>query len=362
MRTLAATLLVILSLGSIPTTSLMAPALAADTPPSPGPSTVKAIVQAKTPPGQLTAKFAVGERKVTVDDAAARERLAQALPNDVVEVEVDQIDNPQHIKKLITLSRPVGEGSRFWVLLIGFAIVFGVAGLFTRGSPRGFLLGADGRYSNSKCQLALWFGVVMMVYLATVMLRVCVWGWDFLYGVEIPSNLLALTGLSALSFGGAKAITATKVDNISKTVAAKAEDVAKAQQQLNAAGAAQAAAPLALVAVHDQAVQAATRAVASAAAEADAAANPKPQAAAPNIVRDLIQNDKGDPDIGDFQMIFITLLAAITFVIAGFNFLGAIEQSAHIKLPDVDTTLLSGFGIGQGAYLIKKMAAPLGQG
>jgi len=41
--------------------------------------------------------------------------------------------------------------------------------------------------------------------------------------------------------------------------------------------------------------------------------------------------------------------------------LGVIARGP-MTLPDVDTTLLSGFGIGQGAYLIKKLAAPLGKG
>ncbi len=81
----------------------------------------------------------------------------------------------------------------------------------------------------------------------------------------------------------------------------------------------------------------------------------------PNLLTDLVQNDEGTADLGDFQMIFIALVVVVTFVLAGFHFLGAIA-SGPMQLPDVDTTLLSTFGIGQGAYLIKKMAAPAGKG
>ncbi|HEY4920066.1 MAG TPA: hypothetical protein VII40_08185, partial [Xanthobacteraceae bacterium] len=81
----------------------------------------------------------------------------------------------------------------------------------------------------------------------------------------------------------------------------------------------------------------------------------------PNILTDLFTNDYGQVDIGDFQMAFITLIAAVIFVLQGFDFLGDIPQGVT-QLPDVDSTLLSTFGIGQGAYLIKKMASNVGEG
>jgi hypothetical protein len=60
-------------------------------------------------------------------------------------------------------------------------------------------------------------------------------------------------------------------------------------------------------------------------------------------------------------MAFITLIAAVTFVLQGFNFLGDIAHGPTL-LPDIDSTLLSTFGIGQGAYLVKKMASNVGEG
>jgi hypothetical protein len=39
-----------------------------------------------------------------------------------------------------------------------------------------------------------------------------------------------------------------------------------------------------------------------------------------------------------------------------------VTMAGKVALPDVDTALLPGFGIGQGAYLVKKAATPLGKG
>ena len=48
------------------------------------------------------------------------------------------------------------------------------------------------------------------------------------------------------------------------------------------------------------------------------------------------------------------LLAAGVYLVQMLAFLQAVPLSASVSLPDVDSTLLSFFGIGQGAYLVKK--------
>ena len=148
------------------------------------------------------------------------------------------------------------------------------------------------------------------VYLSAVALRVIYLGWDFVGGVGLAQNLVALTGLSAFTFGGAKVITAQKV---------------AAAQQANLPP-------------------------------------PKAAAAQSNIVTDLVQNDLGDADLGDFEMILIALAAVAIFLLSVFHFLGALVLETQVTLPDVDTTHLSGFGLGNGAYLIKKAALKAGKG
>lgn len=232
--------------------------------------------------------------------------------------------------------------TEFWrrllTILVCAWMVVVTASLAARGSPLKFLVGVDGRYSNSQCQLALWFGMAMTMYLSTVALRVHYLGWDYLGGVAMTANVMALTGLSALTFGAAKVVTSQKVEALVNAAATSAANAA------TAAGAAPATAINAGVVAADNAKLAA-----------------KP-AGSRNILVDLFQNDHGDVDIGDFQMIFVTVSAAVIFGISCFISLENLPHLTHVSLPDVDSSLLAGFGIGQGAYLVKKAALPLGKG
>src|SRR5262249_37471983 len=235
---------------------------------------------------------------------------------------------------------------RILALAAGLAIVWFAAMLCTAVRPVRFLVGADNRYSNSKVQVAMWFSAVLAAYLATVILRVAVWGWDYLGGVEFTANLVTLSGLSGLTFGAAKAITSQKVDNAVREAvaqeAAAADLAAKAQKVAQFKAAADAA-----------------RQQATAAQQTAAGKNP---AKSPSF-GNLFQNDKGEADIGDFQMIFFAALAVVIFRLTVLtSFLAAVARSKTVTLPDVDTTLLSTFGIGQGAYLVKKIASKPGEG
>jgi hypothetical protein len=209
------------------------------------------------------------------------------------------------------------------------------------GTPNKFLLGSDGRYSNSQCQLALWFGVAMTMYLAMIALRVVKLDWAYLDGVALTANVMALTGLSALTFGAAKVVTVQKAENAISA-------------QANAAAASSAAAG----STPQQIVAAATIAATTIAKTGGG----KPSTPEPDIFTDLFQNDHGEVDIGDFQMIFVALTAVVIFGLACFNALAVLPYQVHVSLPDVDSSLLAGFGIGQGAYLVKKAALPLGKG
>jgi hypothetical protein len=198
---------------------------------------------------------------------------------------------------------------RWLVLAISFGGLFGLTALLVRGNPLKLAIGLDGRYSNSQFQIALWFWVVIATYLAVVYLRAEKTQWEFFGAVNIPQNLLLLSGMSGLTFAGARGITAQKVNAIPAG-------------QPN---------PKALVAG-------------------------KPA----NLWANLIQNDQGQFDIGDFQMLLVTLLAVGMYLALVFHFLGTIEARATVDLPNVDTTILGSFGLGQGAYLAKKAAGNLG--
>jgi hypothetical protein len=204
----------------------------------------------------------------------------------------------------------VGSDLRSLVLGITLAVCFLLTTLLTWGHPLKLIIGQDGRYSNSKFQMAVWFWVLISTYLAVVYLRVSRTGWEFFGAVNIPQNLLLLSGMSALTFGGAKGITTTKAN-------------------------------AAIAAGH---------------------ANPKDSAGVhPNFWTDLVQNDLGVFDIGDFQMLMVTLLAVAMYFTLVFTFLGEIAAKASLDLPNVDTTILASFGLGQGAYLTKKAVGNPGQ-
>ncbi|MGA9868680.1 MAG: hypothetical protein WBQ75_19820 [Acetobacteraceae bacterium] len=245
-----------------------------------------------------TTKFAVGPGLVT--------KLADARKGDVIVVHEDGTT----VTAVDSITRHVSGWYRFLALGIALLCLLGAAAIATQGRPQRFMIGVDNRYSNSQSQLVLWFGAVAIVYAATVALRIVVLGWDYIGGVDMPTNLIALTGLSAFSFGGAKVVTVAKVN---------------------------------------------------AAATQYPTVRAKPSAPAPRLMADLVQNDNGQADLGDFQMILVTLVAVAIFLVTAFHFLGALELATPTTiLPDVDTGLLASFGIGQGAYLVKKAAGNLG--
>ena len=241
---------------------------------------------------------------------------------DYVRLDIKQDKDPKQLQDVHRLLSPaVGRTRRFLILALCALAMLGLATAVTKGAPLKFIVGMDNRYSNSKFQVALWFWIVISTYIATVAFRVGYAGWEFLGGVSIPQNLLVLSGLSALTYGGAKAIT-----------------TAKANAALNPAPP-----------------------VAGAGAPA---ANPGPKTALlpgqERFFRDLVQNDIGSFDFGDFQMLVVTLLAVAMYLMLIFHFLGSIEFTKTLTLPDVDTTILAAFGLGQGAYLTKKAAGNVG--
>jgi hypothetical protein len=108
---------------------------------------------------------------------------------------------------------------------------------------------------------------------------------------------------------------------------------------------------------------------------ANKAANPPPVAlnavvpngkrnnikAATTSLADLLKDDNGNYDFGDFQMLIMTLIAVTSYTIIAYHFLGVLEARASVSLPDVDGTVLAMFGVGQGAYLAKKAGTGIDQ-
>lgn len=260
-------------------------------------------------------------------DEAVLDVLSRASPGDGLTLAVDDPAAPRRIERVVAVESRRGFVAACLYLLAAVAILVAFGLLATGNRPQLLVIGADNRYSMSKFQMAAWFFMLFTVYLASVLILL-VKGWlGYLGQLEIPQNLVVLSGLSALTYGTAKLITVSKVED------AKAN---AAPEGIAAASPAQ----LAARRVVELKVQGARR---------------------PRL-RDMVRDDEGCVDLGNCQALFITLLAIVLYVVSAFPFLMRFSVSAHMMLPDVDTTLLSLFGLGQGAYLIKKVAATAGKG
>lgn len=256
-------------------------------------------------PCKVSLRLAGGERvALSAEGAENRQALAQARLGDVIKANVAGGYPPERITRVLGVGRPVPARTRLLAMGGTLLVLLLMALAVAKGQPLCFVIGKDGRYSNSLLQIVLWFAVLATVYGATLILRYCLLDPPLIGGVNIPENLLALSGLSALSFGGAKMITASKVD-----------------------------------------------------------ANPQGKTQASRaMLANLVTNDHLECDFGDLQMLLITLAAVVIYGLTGYHFLAALPVETSISLPDVDSTLLAGFGLGQGAYLLKKGASKAGQG
>jgi hypothetical protein len=166
--------------------------------------------------------------------------------------------------------------------------------------------GEDGRYSTSKFQMLVWFGVLVTTYLATILIRGVQSGGALIGAVDIPRNLLLISGLSALTFAGAKTIT---MKNVATGKAGPKTALAEGHP---------------------------------------------PTASFPG---DLVDDDDGNTDFAKFQVVVITALAVAVYFTNILDFLGSLPLSGSLSLPDVDVTILSVFGLGSGAYLANKLVS-----
>jgi hypothetical protein len=266
---------------------------------------------------------------LVVQDSVVKDQLKQLHQGDHIEVVystgTDATKN-ENIVKALTVDT-VSSTAGVWVILGSAVIVLLLYCCLSGFKPQQLIIGQDNRYSNSKFQMALWFFVLITSYIAALWIRVWAAGTDFIGGVNIPNNLLLLSGMSVLTYGGAKAITSTKSGAPGQTLKTSADKPRFFVDLTHNDG------------VPAQPAQPAT-------------GNQPAVAAQPEIPPQF--------DFGDFQMLIITIIAVATYIVLIFNFFGVVSYLKITNLPDVDTTLLAAFGLGQGAYLTKKAVGDVG--
>lgn len=238
------------------------------------------------------------EIQLAVKDAGLISLLERFDPND--QVEITQEAGTLRQLSVLRVSIPLFE--RLLALLGTAGLLILASLVLTRRQFSRFIVGEDNRYSKSKLQIAFWFLLTISVYLATLWLRFRSGFPPLVGGVAIPENLLLLSGISALTFSGAKGIV---------------------QSQQNTA-----------------------RATGNRTEIRQPADRPRPA--------DLFTNDAGVPDLGDFQMVVITIIAGVVYTSQVVSFFSVLDLCAEVSIPDVDPTLLGIFGISHGAYLTKK--------
>lgn len=245
---------------------------------------------------------------ITIADPALQAAVQHFGEGDQVFLEYKTENGKNILQNLSVKTQGLGWLPRIVALIgSGITLLF-IFWFLLRNGLRKLIVGIDERYSNSKTQIVLWFFILISTYIASILLRSLYGGIDFVGGVSIPQNLLLLSGLSALTFVTAKGITVQNIESgkVDKT---------RANQ--------------------------------------------------PKFPDDLFLDDQRDDDqrnvdLGDFQMIIITLLAVVVYLAEVFGFLSTIEFHKVVSLPDVDTTILATFGLGQGAYLAKKFLGDAG--
>src|SRR5712691_7741116 len=249
-----------------------------------------------------TEKGNAAPMRLSVGDKDLRTQLKAFHAGDRVLIETK--DN----KNLTAISlerRVLTVPARLAAMAVAVLITIAVYWLLLLGrNPVKLALGQDNRYSNSKFQVALWFALLIIAYVAVTAVRWWHVGPEFIGGIDIPQNLLDLSGISALTFAAAKGITVAKVDTANR-IAASAAAAASGAPAL-ATAVAPAAAP-------------------SAAPAAAAPVGPKSGNATPSFPGYLVTNDSGAVDVGDFQMLVVTLLAVLVYLVQVFNFIGSIE-------------------------------------
>jgi IPT/TIG domain-containing protein len=206
-------------------------------------------------------------------------------------------------------------GASYAAAIVAVAGFFALLTLVGNGHIHALVVGKDGRTSTSKLQTFLWTIMLAFALLALILQGVT--------DIDIVPDYLYLLGFPTLALLLSKSIVQQKITN---------GDVVKVTPTEAASGQPVPAAP-----AHAAAV--ATGHVAPAAAT--------PTRSWRDWLGDIINNDEGQPDLGDFQYVVFNLIALVYFVIHFFDTPGV--------LPKIPQTLLVLTGASAAGYVGNKL-------
>src|SRR6185295_9844507 len=182
-----------------------------------------------------------------------------------------------------------------YLIALAFLVLFWIIYRLLTGTwnPFKVVCGADGRPSTSKLQFWLWTIVVLFSYVALYAARVQDHKYDPI--TEIPANLLIAMGFTIVTATAAKGITTSFVQN---------GDLVKPPASPQTSGASQ-----------------------------------------------VLKEDDGSLDLSKIQMLAWTVIGlGVYLILLNHNL-----RTAPYALPNIDSALMVLMGLGQGAYLGKKL-------
>jgi|KBSMisStaDraftv2_1062788.scaffolds.fasta_scaffold58110_2 hypothetical protein len=182
-----------------------------------------------------------------------------------------------------------------YLIALAFLVLFWIIYRLLAGTwnPFKVICGADGRPSTSKLQFWLWTIVVLFSYVALYAARVQDHKYDPI--TEIPANLLIAMGFAIVTATAAKGITTSFVQN---------GDLVKPPASPQTSGASQ-----------------------------------------------VLKEDDGSLDLSKIQMLAWTVIGlGVYLILLNHNL-----RTAPYALPNIDSALMVLMGLGQGAYLGKKL-------
>jgi len=199
--------------------------------------------------------------------------------------------------------------------LAGLVVLWLIVLIATGKNLWALIMGEDGRPSTSKFQMLVWTAAVVFAFLAIFQIR---FSSGYLKVLpDVPTNLLIAMGISVATTVSAKSIAVSY----------------QAKSDAAAAAATTAGVPL---------------------------APPKPG------LSGIFAGDSGSPDLGKVQVVLWTLIAVGVFLSKVFALINCHscpafdpkvgENACTLGLPDIGETLMILIGLGNGAYIGKKIA------
>ncbi|MBI3796372.1 MAG: hypothetical protein HY268_05285, partial [Deltaproteobacteria bacterium] len=147
--------------------------------------------------GKASVKVKIGTQSEVLLLPEGPADLTKSLaPGDAIEGTYTRASGDNNAKTLQTVTlKSAGISALAAAVIMGLGVVsfLLIAMLILKVGKfklRKLVIGGDNRTSNSKTQAAIWFGIVIAAYIATLLARIWYGGWEYIGKINIPQNLL----------------------------------------------------------------------------------------------------------------------------------------------------------------------------